>query len=128
MYTRISFIAIFILATILLNNKSANAQDVYVDSVFTKLKLGTKIITSLRESGPANFDEKEFEHDHENEDKGKEYGIGNILGKKKKSTTANKKTGKSIKIDLNIFGWQTIEYEIKYDKGTFQITKSEADE
>lgn len=128
MHIRTSLLALFALTVLLLNPATSSAQDVYTDSVFTKLKLGTKFIKDVNETGSLKFNEKEFDGEHQNEDDGKEYGIGNILGKKKKTNTANKKTGKSIKIELDILGKKVIDYEVIYQNGFFQLQPTETDD
>lgn len=100
-----------------------SAQDAYADSSFSKLNMGKKIIKKLIiERNTQEFDYIEPDKENTDSDNTDTYGIGNVIGKKK-SGKANKKAGKSIKVEINLSRSKALEYELKVDKGKFSINR-----
>ncbi|MFY0673836.1 MAG: hypothetical protein JXQ87_10540 [Bacteroidia bacterium] len=102
---------------------NANAQDAYADSSFTKLNSGKKLIKKLvLDNNTLDFDDIDTDKENSNNENTDTYGIGNVIGKKK-SGKANKKAGKSIKVEINLTGSKVLEYELKVDKGKFSLSR-----
>ena len=66
--------------------------------------------------------------DNSNTDDNSEYGIGNVLGKSKKTGKVYKKSGKSVKVQIQLTAEKILVYEIRFDKANFGISKSVLDE
>jgi hypothetical protein len=85
--------------------------------------MGKKIIKKLIiERNTQEFDDIDTDKENTNSDNTDTYGIGNVIGKKK-SGKANKKAGKSIKVEINLTGSKVLEYELQVDKGKFSISR-----
>lgn len=102
---------------------NVSAQDAHADSSFSKLNLGKKLFKKLvTDKSHLEFNDLDTEKDNSNTDNTDTYGIGNVIGKKK-SGKANKKAGRSIKVEINLAKTKVLQFEIQVDKGNFSITR-----
>ena len=127
MYTRLAVLALFVFALVAVTPSTSQAQDAYVDSVFSKIEHNSSFLKSITNKTLKSIDEVDFDSTDDEEDNN-EYGIGNVLGKKKKTVKANKKTGKAIKVQIDFLGNKVVSYELRVDKGVFKINKTELED
>ncbi|MGB0429162.1 MAG: hypothetical protein ACPGLV_01720 [Bacteroidia bacterium] len=104
---------------------NAKAQLMHSDSAFTILQskrtFGEKLLVK-NDKDWLNFDDSE----KTDKDKGTDndsYGIGNVIGKKKKSVKAKKKAGKKFKVEFKITQSKVLAYEIHVFGGDFSINR-----
>ncbi len=103
----------------------ASAQDMHVDSAFTKLNWTRNFVEKLvvkNEKEWLEFDDTE-KTDEEKSSNNDTYGIGNVIDKKKKSVKAKKKAGKKVKVEFNLTKEKVISFEIILEKGNFEIKR-----
>lgn len=105
--------------------KDTKAQDIFSDSSSFNIRLHSKFLKNIHST---TLQSDITDAENSNSKNNSEYGIGNVLGKSKKTDKVYKKTGKSIKVQINLSKTKVLLYEIHLDKANFGITKALADE
>ncbi|MBI1184548.1 hypothetical protein GC194_09760 [bacterium] len=109
----------FIFSMLLLFAATGQAQDTHNDSLSGSFGIDTKDLNSelgsiFKSKGGTNLD------GHTKNDNS-EYGIGNVLGKRKKQGKVYKKTNKCVKIEVMPFGKAGKTYIFIFENGTIRI-------
>lgn len=90
------------------------AQSMTADSVNSKLKIAYGHYEKFVKSSSDGQDNGMSTGEEGDDGKGVEYGIGNVLGQKKKSDKVYKKSGRPFRVQLRVGHKVLVDYELSY--------------